>query len=349
MIEVAWTERSRKAFAEMKHINHNLYGYYVHTTNLYEEARKILKINPDAEDAITITSPESFVPSPGKKNWLFTMFEGMDLPEQFIPKVAEADYLLVPSTWAGGVFRKVFKKMPIHVVHHGVRPEFTYKKRTLPRKGEKFRYLWVGAMNNRKGYEEIEFAWEQTGLYKNPNVELLYKTVNMPGLYKNKDFIQVSENITIDNRDLPIEELVKVYHSAHCFLFPSRGEGFGLTLAEAMRTGLPCVATSYSGMLDYFDSAVGYPCDYFVASAQFHFPRIQDDPLIVESRVGMCDVGDLAGWMLHIPQNYDEAIKKGKIASDRISKWFNWPNSAKQLVSVLEYEINKRREQEEKE
>ena len=41
--------------------------------------------------------------------------------------------------------------------------------------------------------------------------------------------------------------LVQMYHHAHAFCFPSMGEGFGLTLAEAMATGLPVIVPRMGG------------------------------------------------------------------------------------------------------
>lgn len=45
-------------------------------------------------------------------------------------------------------------------------------------------------------------------------------------------------------------------HCADVFVFPSQWEGFGLALAEAMTTGLPCVATNVGGIPDLIDDGV---------------------------------------------------------------------------------------------
>ena len=67
--------------------------------------------------------------------------------------------------------------------------------------------------------------------------------------------------IVIDQR-LPREELNGLIATCDCYVSLHRSEGLGLTLAEAMMLGKPCIATAYSGNLDFMDQSnsllVGY-------------------------------------------------------------------------------------------
>lgn len=51
----------------------------------------------------------------------------------------------------------------------------------------------------------------------------------------------------------------RLYKSADAFVLPTRGEGWGLPIAEAMAMSLPVLATNWSGPTAYLDSSVGYP------------------------------------------------------------------------------------------
>lgn len=42
------------------------------------------------------------------------------------------------------------------------------------------------------------------------------------------------------------DELAKIYRHARCFVYPSRYEGFGLPIVEAIQCGLPVVAATGS-------------------------------------------------------------------------------------------------------
>jgi alpha-1,3-rhamnosyl/mannosyltransferase len=56
------------------------------------------------------------------------------------------------------------------------------------------------------------------------------------------------------------DALVTLYRGADCFLFPSRGEGFGLPLLEAMACGTPVVAARTSSIPEVVGDA-GVLCD----------------------------------------------------------------------------------------
>ena len=67
--------------------------------------------------------------------------------------------------------------------------------------------------------------------------------------------------IVIDQR-LPKEELNGLIAACNCYVSLHRSEGLGLTIAEAMMSGKPSIATAYSGNIDFMDQdnslLVGY-------------------------------------------------------------------------------------------
>jgi len=307
----------------------NAYGYAVHNRTLRKYVSEIADLSQDAEDVLLIIAPEFYAKKvPGKTNWLFTMFEGETLPDPWVENVQRADYLLTPSTWVREKFSKYFPKDKIFVVNHGVEPCFAYKKRRFPRNEKPFRFLWVGAPNERKGWKDLIYIWEYAGYSRSPHIELYLKTT-MWGKVERRG------NVILDGRKLPLEDLIKLYHSAHCFLFPTHGEGFGLTLAEAMRTGLPCISTYYSGVTDFFDETVGYPVDYKLEKKNIYFrSEALDEP-------GACTYAAAPKWeqfsekMLEVYENYNKALRKGKKAYQRIAGQFTWPKAARTLVDIM--------------
>ena len=67
--------------------------------------------------------------------------------------------------------------------------------------------------------------------------------------------------IVIDQR-LPREEIIGLIAACECYVSLHRSEGLGATLAEAMMLGKPCIATAYSGNLDFMDDNNSLLIDY---------------------------------------------------------------------------------------
>lgn len=306
----------------------NGFGYRKHNENLYNHLSWIANIHPRAKNRVVIRSPEFVESSLRKKkvNWVFSMFEGTELPSRYLEPLSKADYWLVPSTWVKEVFSKYFDKDKIFVVNHGVLPLFYYKKRKFPHK-KKFRYLWVGAPNPRKGYQEIMEVWVRQGFAYSKNVELYCKTSG-EGI---RGKVMQKANVILDGRILSDMELANLYRSAHCFVMPHKGEGFGLTLAESMSTGMPCIATGYSGVTDFFDDEVGYPIGYKMGEGIVTFVGTNDTQ---GTQLAYPNLTELCNSMIYVFENYDEALRKGKKASKRMRK-FTWNKSAQTLVDII--------------
>ncbi len=343
----------------------NAFGYRTHNSYMKKYCEKYFEYSDDADIALHIVPADHFQPIKGKFNILFTMWEFMDVPLSYVKGLNKADMIIVPCKFCKDVFANVTRR-PIYVCHEGVDAEkYPYKERQYFR-GNTFRFLWVGAANPRKGYPIVLDAIKAFADF--PKIEIYLKTTaekfNRRKTITNiwhqrerlranngREFIQRAllrsrterngdgvydklirhgkhNNVIFDTRILPLDELIDLYHSAHCFILPSFGEGWGLTLCEAMATGAPCVSVDYTGCAEFFDDKVGYALKHEIRSQEL---RNYD----IVARGHCPDTRDLVMKMLYVIENYGEAIKKGKKAHDRITTKFTWEKAAYRLNDII--------------
>jgi glycosyltransferase involved in cell wall biosynthesis len=72
------------------------------------------------------------------------------------------------------------------------------------------------------------------------------------------------------DRDLPDAELAALYRLADCYVHPSRGEGFGLPVAEAMLAGVPVISVAWSGLADFVSEDTAVTIPYTLVAAESH-------------------------------------------------------------------------------
>ena len=65
--------------------------------------------------------------------------------------------------------------------------------------------------------------------------------------------------VVMVNAEFAPYQMGSLYRSVDCFVLPTRGEGWGMPVLEAMACGLPVIATDWSGPADYLHEGVGYP------------------------------------------------------------------------------------------
>lgn len=272
----------------------------------------------DAADALVhITPPHLFSPRPGIFNVLFTTFEAEILPEEYRPACRSADLVVVPSRHnlrvfnAAGVFAEC---CPLGIDSK----YFRFVERRPPGRGERFRYLWVGAPNPRKGWPILDRAWKLE-FECDARVELYVKTTCADGS------LQRAGNVIADGRCLTDQQLAALYASAHCFVFPSYGEGFGLTLAEAMASGLPAIFTAYGGVCDFAGRDNAYPLKKRMIAVEY-FGR---------NLMAAADPAALAAEMRRVERNYPSALAKGRRAAAELARNLTWRKAALNLVAIV--------------
>ncbi len=133
----------------------------------------------------------------------------------------------------------------------------------------------------------------------------------------------------MDRRNLPVSELVDLYKSAHCFVLPSYGEGWGLTLSDALATGLPSIWTACSAMLDYADETTGFPI------TKFRIVPVCTDGVRI-CRGAEPDQGQFIQLMTKVYSDYPAALERSKAASERMHGQYTWALSAQRLIEICE-------------
>ena len=68
----------------------------------------------------------------------------------------------------------------------------------------------------------------------------------------------------------PTQELAALYGLADCYVHPSRGEGFGLPVAEAMLAGVPVISVAWSGLADFVSEETAVTVPYTLVAAESH-------------------------------------------------------------------------------
>lgn len=315
-----------------------------------------------ADIAVHIVTPNMYIPDPTAFNVLYTMYECTTIPNDWVEPLQHADLIVVPCSQNKMLFSR-YTKVPIEVCLEGVDVDnFKYVERSFPT-DERFTWLWVGASNPRKGYHFAVWAWSA---FNNEHPELAGKILlymkttqvsEMDHIIGYKDGKPVREtmprervfaagNARIDTRKVPFEGeggLIDMYQKAHAFLFPTMGEGFGLTLAEAMATGLPCVYTPWSGPVDFCSPKEAYP-------VKFTFGRVTTADIApdgtkrkkFDSYAAKPNVMSIVRQMEKIYYGYDNALKRGKRAAERIRREITWDISANNFARIVYDHFNKK-------
>jgi glycosyltransferase involved in cell wall biosynthesis len=265
----------------------------------------------------------------------FTMFETDKLPNgnandwsgasgNWLDMIKNLDLLLAPSNFCKELFINQGAKIPVEVVPLGVNTEM-YKYIERPKR-KTFTFLMLGTLTIRKnpGYVISAFL---TLFKDNPNVKLVLKTQS--GILGHLTFPY--KNIEIIDRTATTEEMMEYYKEADCFVFPSRGEGFGLPPLEAMATGLPTIFSANTGMLDFADDKYGYPIRKMTKQPALHFSKKWGnvgnwfDP----------DYQEVKQLMKYVYENQDEAKAKGKLASDWVKNNWTYSQTSDKLIIIF--------------
>ena len=257
-----------------------------------------------------------------KKKVCYTMFETDRIPDSWIPLLNAYDLILVPTHWGKRVFESCGVKVQIKVVNLGYNDE-VFKLVDRP-KHDVFTFLNYEAFTIRKGWHELFEAWKLA--FTDEPVKMIFKTVAREHGQK-IPYLGEYKNIEVINEAYTQEQLFELMKRADCFVYPSRGEGFGIPPLEAMATGIPVIAPNAHGISEYFNPEFMFDVETEMVPARYDH---------IDEEVGYfvkCDVKDLAKKLKEV-YNKGREFRPEQIAS--YAKNFTMKKTVESLVKVLE-------------
>jgi glycosyltransferase involved in cell wall biosynthesis len=235
-------------------------GYGSSSANIARELKKnglSVSTSYEGQDiCLMYHNPYSLLRVQSPYKILYTMFESTKLPEDWKPYLEAADEIWTPSKFCQKLFEDAgFKAEVVPLGYDNM--VFTAKEREdKEAKHEEFVFLHYDAFNLRKGFLEVFEAFRRE-FDPNEPVRMIFKSSrkNRPDMSPVGIPIlpEMYPNITCIFDPWTPQQLRDLCYMSDCFVFPSRGEGFGLTPLEAMATGIPAVVPNAHGIADYFD------------------------------------------------------------------------------------------------
>lgn len=137
-------------------------------------------------------------------------------------------------------------------------------------------FLHVSSCFPRKGVDALLNAWFQAFPQANNGPLLILKTFPNPHhdieteLETYRQRYPQGATVHLINTDLSAEAMRALYQRADALVAPSRGEGFGLPMAEAMWCDVPVITTASGGQRDFCTPDTAWLIDYDYARASTH-------------------------------------------------------------------------------
>ncbi len=198
-----------------------------------------------------------------------------------------------------------------------------------------FRFLHVSSCFPRKGADLLLDAYG-LAFTSNDEVTLIIKTFENPHneiqqwLSERKAQNPQFPNVLVITADISDSELKALYQQCHVLVAPSKAEGFGLPMAEAMLSGLPVITTAWGGQLDFCDDENSWLIDYEFERAQTHFG-------LFTSAWAKANVDELAKALIQAHSLPLPILReKAEIGRRKLLEHFKWVDVVSRATNAVE-------------
>jgi len=271
----------------------------------------------------------------GRINLMKFFWEESAIPPEWIADFnRKLDGMLMPSTFVAKTLRDSGASVPLFPIPLGAD-----HIDSIPRQpytgdlGRGFRFLHVSSCFPRKGVDVLLEAYARV-FSVNDEVTLVVKTFPNPHntVAEQIRILQGKHadcpRIVLIDEDMMDSELKDLYLQCDVLVCPTRGEGFGLPMAEAMWLELPVIVTGHGGHTDFCTPDTAWLVDYAFAPSGSHLGA-QDSVWVTP------DTDDLARAMRAVLESTpEERSTRTRAARALMTSRYTWDKYAEQLIQL---------------
>jgi glycosyltransferase involved in cell wall biosynthesis len=264
----------------------------------------------------------------------YTMLEVDGLPADWVQGCNAMHEVWTPSAWGAEMFELAGVRRPLRVMPLGYDPRRFNPQLPARRVSERFTFVSVFEWGERKAPDLLLRAYARA-FQGRDDVLLILRINNFDGAV---DVAGQIAALRLPTRTPPVAALYNqqlhnlgaLYRGADCFVLPTRGEGWGLPILEAMACGLPVIATDWSAQTEFLHAGVGYPL-----RVRAMVPADAKCPYYLGWRWAEPDADHLVELMRHVVDNPQQARATGMRAADEVSGRWTWAHAAGRIATRL--------------
>jgi len=279
----------------------------------------------------------------GKGKYIgFPFFELNKLGTVSLYNINYMDHICVASEWAANILCNHRVKCNVSVVPLGVDRSIFYPQ-TVYQHTDNFYFLNIAKIEKRKGHDVLIQAFNKAFTQKD-NVVL--------GMMWHNPFLTPQEiqewekyykSTPLGNKIIfvpPVETdklLAHIINTAHCCIFPTRAEGFGLPILQSLSCGKPVITTNYSGHSEYVNDDNSYLLE--IDELEDAYDNVSNVFPHTKWFYGQGQWGKITDKHIDQIVDYMRYVYKERPSNQEgieTAKQFTWENSVQKLINILE-------------